>query len=112
MNQEPEKKPEAEKTAPARSLFSAIAAVLAAAAALIMFFAPDAHADCPHDSSSDEHQDKNIDPVHQFTPHNMRTALAMRVTIHAAANCHTARAAAHLVPSSRLTDAIAATHGV
>ena len=35
----------------------------------------------------------------------------INAAIHAMIHCHNARPTAHLVPNSRLTDAIAATHG-
>ena len=37
--------------------------------------------------------------------------LTINAAIHAIIHCHNARPTAHLVPSSRLTDAMAATHG-
>jgi|GEM_PF-5297572 len=64
------------------------------------------------DAGRQRGQDDEIGKVHAHTPSAMNTARSSSVTTQATAHCHATTPTAHLRPSSRRMDAMAATQGV
>lgn len=84
-----------------------------AAASLARPMIPHAFADCQSQRQQDSSHQQNIHRIHhQITPSARPISRTARAAIHATTHCHSATPAAHLPPSSRFTEAIAATQGV
>lgn len=84
-----------------------------AAASLARPMIPHAFADCQSQRQQDSGHQQNIHRIHhQITPSARPISRTARAAIHATTHCHSATPAAHLPPSSRFTEAIAATQGV
>ena len=91
-------------------LLHALGAVTAAGA---RFPAPDSENDGGHQHGSNNGNKNDIYRSHISAPVHARTMILNRkLTTHARTHCQTTSPTDHFQPSSRLTDAIAATHGV
>ena len=77
------------------------------------FPAPDSENDGGHQHGSNNGNKNDIYRSHISAPVHARTMILNRkLTTHARTHCQTTSPTDHFQPSSRLTDAIAATHGV
>ena len=104
-----------EKSSPSARLFIAgIAggATAAAAPAAALSAAADRAAHGEREQGDERQNDQNVKNIHPYSSTAMPMSRTTYAAAHASAHCHSARPTAHLAPSSRRTDATAATQGV